>query len=64
MFQKVKNWAASHIILTSLHHFAAGFGIALLLQHYLTGSAFAPLTVGVALVGFSLAVHLYAWTRR
>lgn len=64
MMHRAKDWAARHIVLTSLHHFAAGFGIALLLEHYLTGSAFAPLAVGAVLLAFSLAVHVYAWTRR
>jgi hypothetical protein len=63
MLQKTKKWAAQHVILTSLHHFAAGFGIALLLQHYITGSAFAPMAAGMVLVGFSLIMHIYAWTR-
>lgn len=63
MLQKAKDWASRHILLTSLHHFAAGFGIALLLEHYITGSAFAPATVGIAMVAFSAVVHLYAWTR-
>lgn len=63
MLNKAKDWAARHIMLTSLHHFAAGFGIALLLEHYITGNAFAPMAIGIGLVGFSLAVHIYAWTR-
>ncbi len=63
MLDKAKDWAARHVILTSLHHFAAGVGIALLLEHYITGNAFAPMAIGVGLVSFSLAVHIYAWTR-
>lgn len=63
MLQKAKEWAARHIMLTSLHHFAAGFGMALLLEHYITGSAFAPAAAGAGLIAFSIAVHLYAWTR-
>lgn len=63
MLQNAKDWASRHILLTSLHHFAAGFGIALLLEHYITGSAFVPTAMGVALIAFSTVVHFYAWTR-
>lgn len=63
MFDKQKAWARQYILLNNAHHVAAGFGLALLLQHYLIGSAFAPVAVGVVLIGFSVAVHIYAWTR-
>lgn len=59
MFKKEMQFARRHIILTSLHHFAAGFGIALLIQHYTSGNAFLPVTIGWVLVGFSLIMHIY-----
>lgn len=52
-----------HIILTNANHFSLGFGLALLLQHYIVGNAFLPVVVGWILIAFSLIVHLYAWTR-
>lgn len=60
MFEKQKAWARQHIIINNAHHVAAGFGLALVLQHYLSGSAFLPLAVGWALLILSAAVHTYA----
>lgn len=49
--------------MTNLAHFAGGFGLALLLQHYLSGNSFLPVLVGWIFVVFSLTVHLYELTR-
>lgn len=62
MFEKQKKFARDHIVLTAFSHVAAGFGLALLLQHYITGHAFLPALVGGLLVGFSIAVHVYEFT--
>jgi len=59
MFEKQKQFAREHIVLTSTHHLAGGFGLALVLQHYLNGNSFLPVVFGWILIGFSLAVHLY-----
>ena len=53
-----------HIPLTNASHFALGFGLALLLQHYVAGNVFLPVVVGWGLVGFSLIIHAYAWTNK
>ncbi len=50
----------NHIILSNASHAAGGFGLAILLQHYLVGNEFAPMWVAVVLVAFSIAAHLRA----
>jgi len=64
MFEHEKKYARKHIILTSTNHFAGGFGIALLLQHYLTGDAFLPVIVGWILVGYLVIVHILQFTSK
>ena len=59
MFEKQKQFTREHIFLTSTHHLAGGFGLAIVLQHYLNGNSFLPVAFGWILVGFTLAVHLY-----
>ncbi len=61
MFEKQIKFAREHIILTAANHVAAGFGLALLLQHYLVGSSFLPAIIAWLLVGFSAAVHSYVF---
>lgn len=59
MFEKQKQWASRHIYLNNLHHFAGGFGLALVLQYYFAGGLFIPVIVGWALLAFTLIMHLY-----
>ncbi len=63
MLEKQKEFARSHVLLTAANHFAAGFGIALILQHYLAGNPFLPVVIGWILVAFAAVVHAYEWTR-
>ena len=63
MIKKVMEFFSQHIILANVNHTAGGFGLALILQHYLVGNPFLPVAVGWVLVGFYLVVHIYAWTR-
>ena len=63
MFERQFDWARQHIILNNIHHAAGGFGLALVLQHYLAGSLFLPVAVGWALFGFTVVMHLYEFTR-
>jgi len=63
MFNDEKKFARRHIFLTSANHFVGGFGLAILLQHYLVGGAFLPVLIGWVLVAFMAAVHLYEFGR-
>lgn len=63
MFEKQKQWAAQHLYINNANHVAAGFGLAVVLQHYIAGGAFLPVGVGWVLIAFSLAVHAYEFTR-
>ena len=60
--QPIKYWAG-HVILSSASHALGGFGVALLLQHYLIGNAFLPPVVGWVALGFTLVTHFIAFTR-
>jgi hypothetical protein len=64
MLRKEMESARKHIILTGFAHFTGGFGLALLLQDYLSGSAFLPAIVGWLLVAFTVIVHIYILTSR
>jgi hypothetical protein len=64
MLKKEMESARKHIILTGSAHFTGGFGLALLLQRYLSGSAFLPAIVGWILVTFTVIVHIYILTSR
>ena len=63
MFEKQQAWAREHIILNNVHHAAGAFGLAIVLQHYLAGNPFLPVAVGWVLLGFTVAMHLYQFTR-
>jgi hypothetical protein len=60
MFEKQIELARRHIVLMNIAHAVGGFGLALLLQYYLSGNAFLPVLVGWILVAFTLIVHMYA----
>lgn len=63
MFNKQIEFARKHIFLTASNHAAAGFGLALILQDYLVGNSFLPVSIGWILVVFSLMVHIWAWKK-
>ena len=63
MFEKQQAWAREHIILNNVHHAAGAFGFAIVLQHYLTGDPFLPVAVGWVLLGFTVAMNFYQFTR-
>ena len=49
-YEKVVTYFAQHVILNAFAHTAAGFGLAIVLQHYLKGNAFLPVYVGWLLI--------------
>jgi hypothetical protein len=57
----VMEFAGKHVVLSNAAHGAGGFGLALLLQYYLTGGAFAPVWIGWALLACAAAWHLWVW---
>ncbi|OQA36029.1 MAG: hypothetical protein BWY54_00282 [Candidatus Dependentiae bacterium ADurb.Bin331] len=54
------DYFSSHVILANAIHFAGGFGLAIILQHYLKGKEFLPVQVGWILIAISVTVHLMA----
>ncbi|HEX2978484.1 MAG TPA: hypothetical protein VHO47_05175 [Candidatus Babeliales bacterium] len=58
LYKKAVNYFSHHVMLGHTVHFAGGFGLALLLQYYVQGSAFLPPVVGWVLLAISLAAHI------
>lgn len=63
MLERQKEFSRRHIVLTSLNHFAGGFGSALIIQYFIVGDPFLPVAVGGALLAFFAIVHVYEWSR-
>lgn len=63
MFEKQKEFARKHIILTATNHAAGGFGLALILQSYFAGDPFLPVWLGWVLFSYAVVVHFIEWTR-
>lgn len=61
IYEKLIAFSSQHVILMHSAHFAAGFGIAILLQHYLKGHEFISPIVGWLLLGFGVVAHLMAF---
>ena len=51
------------VILSNVSHAAGGFGLAVVLQRYLRGQPFLPVSVGWILLAFTVLTHVYAFTR-
>jgi hypothetical protein len=60
-FEPFCDWA--NIILANLSHASGDFGLAVVLQQYLGDTPFLPVVVGWLLLGFCLAMHVYAWSK-
>jgi hypothetical protein len=63
MFEPAITYWSQHIILANLSHVAGGFGLAIVLQRYLRGNSFLPVVIGWIFLSFTLATHIYAYTR-
>lgn len=63
MFEKEKQFARKHILLTSTNHAAGGFGLAIILQYYLVGDPFVSVWIGWILLGYAAVVHVIEWMR-
>ncbi len=59
MIQKALGFARENVVLTSVQNALGGFGVALLVQWYVQGAAFAPMWLGWVFVAFSVAIHVY-----
>jgi len=57
--KEVNTFFAAHTMLNAVAHSCAGFGLAVVLQHYLKGNAFLPVYVGWGLVLVSVVMHVY-----
>jgi len=53
-----------HIIMSNSAHVALGFGIAVLLQEYISGNAFISVWIAYILIVLGLIEHIRAWSSR
>lgn len=58
LYYKSVAYFSQHPILNSLAHAAGGFGLALLLQYYIQGTAFVPVVISGGLVAVSVVIHI------
>ena len=63
MFKNGIEFFKQHIFLANLSHLTGGFGLAVVLQHYVAGNPFFPVVIGWLMLGFSLAVHAIAYAK-
>lgn len=61
--QGISYWS-EHVILANLSHALGGFGLALVLQHYLVGNPFWPVAIGWFALAFTLVTHIIAYTSK
>jgi uncharacterized membrane protein YjfL (UPF0719 family) len=61
MFQGAVEFWSQNILLSNIVHVLGGFGLAIILQHYLRSKAILPVIVGWILLGFVIAIHTYAY---
>jgi len=62
MFQSAIEFWSHHIILANASHAAGGFGLALVLQHYLGGKPFVSVWASWLLLAFCVVTHFIAFT--
>ncbi|MBI2775393.1 hypothetical protein HYX58_05290 [Candidatus Dependentiae bacterium] len=58
---KIMSFFGHHIIFANITHLAAGFGLAVLLQHYKKGHSFVPPFIGWLLIAFAVIAHFIAF---
>jgi len=59
LVKEINSYFSKNPTLNAIAHSAGGFGLAVVLQHYLQGGEFVSVWVGWALIGLSAAMHLY-----
>lgn len=61
--QAISYWS-KHVILANISHALGGFGVALILQHYIVGNPFLPVLIGWLALGFTVITHFIAYTSK
>lgn len=65
MFQNAMEFWSRHVLLSNASHAVGGFGLAIVLQHYLRGKVggkpFVPVIIGWVLVAFCVVTHIIAF---
>ena len=65
MFQNAMDYWSRHVLLSNTSHAFGGFGLAIVLQHYLRGKAggkpFVPVIIGWLLLVFCVLTHIVAF---
>ena len=60
--KRVMEFASRHVVSSNAAHAAGGFGLALLLQYYIVGIGFLPVSVGWVLIALAALWHFWVWT--
>jgi hypothetical protein len=63
-YETSRAYFAANPIWNALAHSAGGFGLALVLQHYIKGAAFLPPWIGWALIVFSAVIHVRSFMKK
>ena len=58
IFSRSLNYFSQHAFLNSIAHSAGGFGLAVVLQHYLKGDVFISPYLGWLLIAASVVIHI------
>ncbi len=57
-YQRSMSYFSRHVLLGNTAHAAAGFGLAIVLQHHIMGNSFLPFWIGWICIIFSVMVHV------
>lgn len=63
IYNRSNSYFSKHPMLNALAHASAGFGLALVLQHYLKGNAFLSPYIGWALIIISALIHIRSFMK-
>jgi len=64
LYQNSLAYFSAHPMLNSIAHAAGGFGLAVLLQHYLKGDAFVSPWFGWACIVVSILIHVHSFMKK
>jgi hypothetical protein len=62
--EPIMSYFAQHVWLNSVAHAAGGFGLAIILQHYLKGDSFLSVYLGWLLVIICIGLHVMPFIKK
>lgn len=64
LYANALHYFSKHPMLNSIAHAAGGFGLALILMHYMPESALLSPLVGWILIAFSAVIHIFSFMNK